>query len=328
MVAIEITGPTNPFHDRMPYCLFSIHHSCVSNNLIGKGKQSIELYLYPNVISGWKNVAVAFRIRYSEVNNFTISHMQEQNQQSTPVPPKNSPPEQKQMSRTHLYILLAILSVAVIGLAGYIIWDLYRTEEGDATPEQATTNETVNTEGTTAEGEEPTTNEQAETEEPESATDPYEGWLTYDKTEETGYSFKYPSTATLNDCTEYDATSPGPGIGCPGPSVYLSQAINPFGLFQIEVHPGAYSNIDEYYNNLLTSSPWGGSPTEGTLQIGTYTAKTITGNIDYESESQLCYTKHILVHTGDSLFIISARDFEDQRNRATLEYMIQSVDIE
>ena len=55
--------------------------------------------------------------------------MQEQNTPSTEAPKDKVPLEDKgHLSRTQLYILLAILSIAILGLCGYIVWDKYNGE--------------------------------------------------------------------------------------------------------------------------------------------------------------------------------------------------------
>lgn len=97
------------------------------------------------------------------------------------------------MSRTQLYILLAILSAAVLGLSSYIVWDLYQTEEDDTIPEHAIP--TVNED----------TKESAVPEEPEENTSlntEYRSetinWLTYTN-KEMGITLKYPDDWTLSD---------------------------------------------------------------------------------------------------------------------------------
>lgn len=70
--------------------------------------------------------------------------MQDQNAPPDSSPPENVPLEERGgLSRTHLYILLAILAIAILGLCGYIVLDYYQSEEGTTTqPNVTTTTET------------------------------------------------------------------------------------------------------------------------------------------------------------------------------------------
>lgn len=59
--------------------------------------------------------------------------MLEQNSSSPETPKETASLEGKgHLSRTQLYILLAILSVAILGLCGYIVWESYTQEPDDA----------------------------------------------------------------------------------------------------------------------------------------------------------------------------------------------------
>lgn len=79
--------------------------------------------------------------------------MQEQNKPSVESTPEKVPLEkQGHLSRTQLYILLAILSVAVLGLCAYIVWDCYnsdpvitKTVYKESTETQETEDDTENT---------------------------------------------------------------------------------------------------------------------------------------------------------------------------------------
>ena len=71
----------------------------------------------------------------------------------TDTPPADKPPleERGHLSRTQLYIVSAILSLAVLGLVGYIVWDSYQIDSNSKISSKSTTLKITDSEDT-AEG--------------------------------------------------------------------------------------------------------------------------------------------------------------------------------
>lgn len=75
--------------------------------------------------------------------------MKEQNISPTEAPKEKTSPEKKgHLTRTQLYILLAILSIAILGLCGYIVWNSYSSvTSGESEVEKSTDDDTTSQEG-------------------------------------------------------------------------------------------------------------------------------------------------------------------------------------
>jgi hypothetical protein len=94
------------------------------------------------------------------------------------------PLDQKgKLTRTHLYILLAILSLAIICLCGYIIWDSNKESTERKACITTTSSETTEEESTTSDN---TQEDDSDTEEIDTTT-----WVTYMSSYGTGEKFAY-----------------------------------------------------------------------------------------------------------------------------------------